>query len=845
MCSEEDALPGQISTSRFRLSPGWIGAVLAVGVGLSGALFFAIRNLERADLEQRAAGLAVESADQLQASIMRSMEVLYSIASFYAAKGEITRDDFRHFVQQALERQSELQALSWNPRVLEKDRAAVEAQAAAEGLANFQFKEKERGELRAAISRPEYIPVFYIEPLAGNATALGFDLASDARRRDCFEKARDTATPVATAPISLAQKARRQSGLLVLFPVYRGPTPATVAARREKLAGFAVAVFRASALVGAALDRLKAEGITAWLVDESGPGELIFPDGDAGLPPGWKTPATGMKLGVAGRRWTLAYAPGEVFYSRQTSNEAWLALGAGLVFTLLASAYLFGGWRRTNEIASANRALEAEARVRQEAEARADAANRAKSDFLASMSHEIRTPLNAILGYTQLMRRDPLLPVEQHDAIRGISASGQHLLGLINEILDLSKIEAGRMELSAANFDLTDLGRGLVATFQPLCAQKRIGFRFVSEAPGQCRVRGDESKLRQILINLVGNAVKFTDVGEVYVRFKSLPEGNFLFEVVDTGLGIPAGEQSEIFKPFHQGSGARHQGGTGLGLAIAQKQVALLGGVLELQSERGIGSRFYFTVPLPSAADARAESGEAFSVSRLKPGFVARVLVVDDHAENRAVLAGMLTSIGCEVRSVASGTEAVQIVLDRVPDIVFLDWLMPGLDGAATARALLRDPSLARPKIVAHTASPLARHRDEAFALGCVEFLAKPFRCERVFECLQRHLGVEFDYAEPSLEFEPPRPAGPLQVSLPDELYSRLAFAAELHSATAIKNCLPELRALGPDAQRLAERVRLLLREYDMDGISRLLSQAATPGAAGSNPRNADAFAST
>ena len=200
------------------------------------------------------------------------------------------------------------------------------------------------------------------------------------------------------------------------------------------------------------------------------------------------------------------------------------------------------------------------------AEAEAAAANQAKSDFLASMSHEIRTPLNAIVGYAQLMQHDPELSPEQRDAISGINGSSQHLIGLINEILDLSKIEAGRMNLHPEDFDLHALGRSLVATFQPLCAQKRIGLRLGSRAGASEWIRGDAGKLRQILINLVGNAIKFTNAGEVYLGFKNEGGDRWLFEVIDTGMGIPEEEQADIFNPFHQGTNAAHQGGTGLGL---------------------------------------------------------------------------------------------------------------------------------------------------------------------------------------------------------------------------------------------------------------------------------------
>jgi CheY-like chemotaxis protein len=450
------------------------------------------------------------------------------------------------------------------------------------------------------------------------------------------------------------------------------------------------------------------------------------------------------------------------------------------------------------------------------------------------MSHEIRTPLNAILGYTQLMQRDLDLSAEQRDAISGIGLSGRHLLGLINEILDLSKIEAGRMEVNPVSFDLESLGDGLAATFQPLCTQKRIGFRIVFAGLGNRFVRGDEGKLRQILINLIGNAVKFTNAGEVCLRCQKVLHEDWLFEVIDTGHGIPLEEMEDIFKPFHQGSNSRHLGGTGLGLAIAQQQVELIGGRLEVQSERGLGSRFFFTVSLP-VADNYAPPLRVAAIPHLKSGFHVLALVVDDRPENAGILANMLAHVGCEVLVAASGGEALRLAREKSPHIIFLDLLLPDMDGATVTRTLLAEsgPGV---KIVAQTAAAVTRYRDGARAAGCVDFLVKPIHSEQVYECLRVHLGAEFEDVLPvtEAEFQAPWEAG--QLPLPEELYARLATAAELHSTTALKACLLELRQLGPEPGKLAEQIRQLMRSYDMDGIMRLILRASAPAHSVADP---------
>ncbi|HEY2081840.1 MAG TPA: CHASE domain-containing protein [Verrucomicrobiae bacterium] len=743
------------------------------------------------------------------------MEVLHSVAALHAVEEQFDRKAFQDFVEEALHRQPELQALSWNPVVPVDQRTAFEAKAKAEGEIDFQFHEAGPvGRFLAAHDQPACVPVSFIEPRLPNAAAIGYDLASDPLRLSSIEQARDSGRPVATEPVHLAQGPENKIGFLVVLPVYSGTPPKTEEERHQKLAGFAVAVFRVEDLVQEFFSALTRQGINAGLYDESRPGQWLYTNAKP-----VDRPSGTVHFEAAGRQWAMPFEPTPEFVSSVPHSQSWLVLLGGLGFTLLTAAYLYQGWRRATELAAVNTSLQEEVIVRKRAEAAAADANQAKSDFLANMSHEIRTPLNAILGYIQLMQRDLTLTRGQRDWISGISASGRHLLGVINEILDLSKIEARQMELKPVDFDVVTLARELAAAFRPSCAEKRIGFRLDIPEHPQSVVRGDEGKLRQILINLVGNAIKFTNSGEVCLKLRPVA-GHWLFEVFDTGLGIPEAEQAHIFKPFHQGSGARHQGGTGLGLTIAKRQVELLGGELNLQSERAAGSRFFFQLPfLPSAG---AVHRQATRVVRLAEGCAVHALVVDDSPENREVLGGALTAIGCEVFFAQDGTEAIAHAKCHQPEIIFLDLLLPGISGAQTARAILSQKSCGQPKVIAHTASPSAQHREEARAAGCIDFINKPFDCETLYACLERHLGVELEHQQVDSDSLPLTPLE--QVALPDTLCARLTVGAELHSTTAIKACLPELHKINPAASRLAEEIRLLMRSYDMDGIQRLLT---------------------
>lgn len=663
-------------TSRLRRPPTWILGTLVLGLALSVIVFARLRAWERRDLEKRAADLVEEEMEKLRISMLRSIEVLYSITSLLATTGAMEPAAFRAFVRQALARQPELLALSWNPVVPREERAAFEAAHLT------LIRERDAaGRLVPAAARAEFVPVCIIEPTRGNEEAIGYDLGSDASRRQALERARATGSPVGTAALQLAQGPRDDAGFLVVLPALQArPTGAGELDRR--VAGYAVAVFRVRELVSAGFAALRANGIEAELWDVSAERARLHSTARGKLA---EAARTGLEF--AEHRWFVAYAPAAGF-GGAGSWQSWAVLVAGIGFSAMASGCLLSGWRRTEEVGRAMEALRLEVAERQRAERAAAAANEAKSDFLASMSHEIRTPLNAILGFSQLLERDPHLADEQRDSVAGIRANGLHLLGLVNEVLDLAKIEAGRMELHPVDFNLAAFAQGIAATFTPLCRQKRIALRIALEDGGPSGVQGDEGKLRQILINLLGNAIKFTSAGEVFLGIKRGEGDLWRFEVIDTGQGIPPDEWPDIFEPFHQGRGAQNHGGTGLGLSIARRQVELMGGWLEFESERGRGTRFFFGVPLP-----QAESHVA-------------ALAVEEH-------------------------------------------------------------------------SP-------------------------AFEVSQ-HLA---------------------QLELPPALYDGLTLAADLHSTTALKRCLPELQEHSPGGAHLAEAIRRLMRCYDLDGIQRMLAEA-------------------
>ncbi len=378
----------------------------------------------------------------------------------------------------------------------------------------------------------------------------------------------------------------------------------------------------------------------------------------------------------------------------------------------------------------------------------AEKANQAKSRFLANMSHEIRTPMNAILGYSQIILRNKDLDPSIIEAIKTIDNSGQHLMNLINDILDISKIEADRMEMVLSNFDLNDLIEGLSVLFAPRCHEKNLKWA-IKNLEEQYYAYTDETKLRQILINLIGNAIKFTETGEVFLNATSPEQGIFIFEISDTGKGIPTEELETIFEPFRQSDEGLKKGGTGLGLAISKKQAKLLGGELFVYSEVGKGSRFILKVPLkPAIRKVLPRTSRSLEISKVASGYNVKALIIDDSKENRDLLNQILQSIEVETIQAENGKIGLDLVRKSKPDIIFMDVRMPVMDGLEATKKIIEEFGPDRFKIVVISASVLRHEIEQYYNMGCHEVIPKPFRTEAIFDSLTRLLDIEFEYVD-------------------------------------------------------------------------------------------------
>lgn len=469
--------------------------------------------------------------------------------------------------------------------------------------------------------------------------------------------------------------------------------------------------------------------------------------------------------------------------------------------------------------------------------AEAQAANQAKSTFLSTMSHEIRTPMNAILGYAQLMLRDPSLGSDARANLKIIGRSGEHLLTLINEVLDLAKIESGRTELKPVTFDLFRLFDDLAAMFRLRAEAKALRFEMVVDGESVLYVSADEGKIRQSLINLLGNAIKFTARGLVKLHVvleQRNPNQLWLSaRVEDTGPGMTDEEQRQLFERFSQTKRGLHsQEGTGLGLAISRNFARLMGGDITVTSNCGTGSIFLFEVPIE-----RGESGVAIRESSprrvmgIRAGsIIPRILVVDDQFENRDWIMKLLTSLGFSVRGADQGEAAVRNWEEWRPQLILMDMHMPIMDGLEATQRIKSDPRGKETFVVVLTASAMDGDRRIASQSRADDFLTKPCREDELLEKIRTLLNIVYDYEEPNQppEGQPLTAVAALSTAglgqLPREVLGELRDATLDGNKKLLDRLI--LKVGETEDAGVAKALQELADKYEYDALARVLEEA-------------------
>ena len=769
--------------------------LICLGLGLTAFCTFAtglgVRDAQTERFRADASRLAMTLQNHVELTA-RDLETLQR--SFY--KADVDAAEFRAVATPLLARSPWQSTFEWLPRVTLAQRDAFEtAPSALDGMSIRELDAS--GAVVRATSRGEYFPVAWTDPEAGREALVGLDHAHDAQRGSALARAVATNAMTSTPPLSSI--ANSPEGRLVQT-LYAPVEDEAVSAGRPfdpaRLRGMVAATLDLAGLLEASVAQMGTHDQTLLLFDPDAPASAALLWSDAQplrivAPEARQALAariaggvsTRLSVHVADRQWAMLARPA---WAGAMPRPGWLqvsVLASGLAFTALLTALLAARRRRDEVMQDARDQLESQVQARtrdlantnerlrdevdghrrteallQDARQHAEAASRAKSQFLANMSHEIRTPLNAVLGYTQLLIEDRRQAPETRERLRVIHAAGQRLLGLINDVLDLAKIEAGALQVHLAPMNLRhELGE-IFSLFEPRAEAKGLLLKLDVDLDTDCAFVTDRAKFGQVVLNLLGNALKFTDAGRIVLRAWRAG-GDTVVEVEDTGPGMDEQEVADLFTAFRQGAAGADKGGTGLGLNLSRHIAQALGGELVVASAKGRGTTVRLRLPMAEADPAGVPAAGLAGGQRLAPGTSLRALVVEDDPYSRDVLVTLLRETGCEVDAAVDGEAGLAACRARPADapyvIVFSDIRMPRVDGLQMLQALRADERTHGLPLIAVSASSLEHERRYYVEHGFHDFVGKPYQFSAIHEMLVQHAGARLVPLAP----EEPEPA--------------------------------------------------------------------------------------